>query len=97
MDNEVVQYHHRAGRRVDPPTRKKFFEFFTVTIRNANIRAAHYRAIQQLAWAERAGYQHLEDIEPITVAAYIEILQHQFLPLWSLDIFKSTSVTDLQT
>jgi hypothetical protein len=26
---------------------------------------------------ERAGYQDLEDIEPITVAAYIEILQRR--------------------
>jgi Phage integrase, N-terminal SAM-like domain len=40
--------------------------------------AAYYRAIQQfLAWAERAGYQDLEDIEPITVAAYIETLQRR--------------------
>src|SRR6202140_2120281 len=44
--------------RAGPSTRKKFFEFFTVPIRNANTRAAYYRAIQQfLAWAERAGYQ----------------------------------------
>src|SRR5271165_2074117 len=58
--------------RAGPTTRKKFFEFFTVPIRNANTRAAYYRAIQQfLAWAERAGYQDLEDIEPITVDAYI--------------------------
>jgi site-specific recombinase XerD len=64
-----------------PATRKKFFEFFTVPIRNANTRAAYYRAIQQfLAWAERAGYQDLEDIEPITVAAYIEILQRWAAP-----------------
>jgi hypothetical protein len=33
-----------------------------------------------LAWAEGAGYQDLEDIEPITVAAYIEILQRQAAP-----------------
>jgi site-specific recombinase XerD len=32
------------------------------------------------SWAERAGYQELEDIEPITVAAYIEILQRQAAP-----------------
>jgi hypothetical protein len=52
-----------------------------VPIRNANTRAAYYRAIQQfLAWAERAGYQDLEDIEPITVAAYIEILQRRAAP-----------------
>jgi len=37
--------------------------------------------IQQfLAWVERAGYQQLEDIEPITVAAYIETLQRQAAP-----------------
>src|SRR3984957_7165364 len=67
--------------RAGPTTRKKFFEFFTVPIRNANTRAAYYRAIQQfLAWAERAGYQDLEDIEPITVAAYIEILQRRAAP-----------------
>jgi site-specific recombinase XerD len=35
---------------------------------------------QFLAWAERAGYQDLEDIEPITVAAYIEILQRLAAP-----------------
>jgi site-specific recombinase XerD len=67
--------------RAGPSTRKKFFEFFTVPIRNANTRAAYYRAIQQfLAWVERAGYQDLEDIEPITVGAYIETLQRQAAP-----------------
>src|SRR6266853_2593887 len=67
--------------RAGASTRKKFFEFFTVPIRNANTRAAYYRAIQQfLNWAERAGYQDLEDIEPITVAAYIETLQRQAEP-----------------
>jgi len=67
--------------RARPEIRKKFFEFFTVPIRNANTRSAYYRAIQQfLDWVERAGYQHLEDIEPITVAAYIEILQRQAAP-----------------
>jgi hypothetical protein len=58
--------------RAGPRTRQKFFEFFTVPIRNTHTRAAYYRAIQQfLAWCERAGYEHLEDIEPITVAAYM--------------------------
>src|SRR6202008_4867083 len=48
--------------RAGPSARKKFFEFFTVPIRNANTRAAYYRAIQQfLAWCERAGYQDLEE------------------------------------
>src|SRR6201987_3721876 len=67
--------------RAGPKTRKKFFEFFTVPIRNANTRAAYYRAIDQfLAWVERAGYQDLEDIEPITLAAYIETLGRQAAP-----------------
>jgi site-specific recombinase XerD len=64
--------------RAGASTKKEFFEFFTVPIRNANTRSAYYRAIQQfLDWVERAGYQQLEDIEPITVAAYIETLQRQ--------------------
>src|ERR1700692_4896744 len=67
--------------RASPSTRQKFFEFFTVPIRNGKPTAAYYRAIQQfLAWAEHAGYQDIEDIEPITVAAYIETLQRQAAP-----------------
>ena len=67
--------------RASPSARKKFFEFFTAPIRNANTGPLITGAIQQfLAWCERAGYQDLEDIEPITVAAYIEILQRQAAP-----------------
>src|SRR6202049_1440716 len=33
-----------------------------------------------MLWCERVGYQDLEDIEPITVAAYIETLQRQATP-----------------
>jgi site-specific recombinase XerC len=65
--------------RASPSTRKNFFEFFTVPIRNANTRAAYYRAIQQfLAWAERAGYQDLEDIEPITVKQHMAAIRVLF-------------------
>src|SRR5580693_8865735 len=63
--------------RAGPSTRKKFFEFFTVPIRNAHTRAAYYRAIEQFLACERGGYRDLEDIEPITIAAYIETLQHR--------------------
>src|SRR6267378_4643542 len=67
--------------RAGPSQKVYFFEFFTVPIRNAHTRAAYYRAIQQfLSWCERAGYQDLEDIEPITVAAYIESLQRHAAP-----------------
>ena len=56
----------RAGRR--------FIEFFTATIRNRNTRTAYARAVKQFFdWCEdhRLG---LDDVEPITVAAYVEQL-----------------------
>jgi len=64
--------------RGGPETRKKFFEFFTVPIRNAHTRAAYYRAIAQfLAWCERAGYQDIEDIETLQrYAAPPTVKQH---------------------
>lgn len=67
--------------RSGPSTCKKFFESFTVPIRKAQTRGAYCQAIDQfLAWVERAGYRDLEDIEPITVAAYIESLQRRAAP-----------------
>ena len=58
---------------VGPEATKRFFEFFTVPIRNKNTRAAYYQAIGQfLDWCERGGFFNLEDVEPIHVAAYIE-------------------------
>ena len=64
----------------DPPeATKRYFEFFTVPIRNKNTRIAYYHAIGQfLDWCQRAGFRGLEDIEPITVAAYVE--QHPGSP-----------------
>jgi hypothetical protein len=65
--------------RVGPEATKLFFEFFTVPIRNRNTRMAYHHAISQfLDWCQRCGFRHLEDIEPITVAAYIE--QHSGSP-----------------
>ena len=64
---------------VGPEATKKFFEFFTVPIRNKNTRIAYYHAIGRfLDWCDQAGFQSLEDIEPITVAAYFE--QHPGSP-----------------
>ena len=64
---------------VGPEATKRFFEFFTVPIRNRNTRVAYYHAIGQfLDWCQRCGFRHLEDIDPITVAAYIE--QHSGSP-----------------
>jgi Phage integrase, N-terminal SAM-like domain len=48
-------------------------------VRNKNTRIAYYHAIGQfLDWCQRAGFRDLEDIEPITVAAYVE--QHPGSP-----------------
>jgi site-specific recombinase XerD len=64
---------------IGPEATKRYFEFFTVPIRNKNTRIAYYHAIGQfLDWCQRAGFRGLEDIEPITVAAYVE--QHPGSP-----------------
>jgi site-specific recombinase XerD len=64
---------------IGPEATKRYFEFFTVPIRNKNTRIAYYHAIGQfLDWCQRAGFRGLEDIEPITVAAYVE--QHSGSP-----------------
>jgi len=69
----------RSVAEVGPEATKRFFEFFTVPIRNKNTRIAYYHAIGRfLTWCGQAGFQSLEDIEPITVAAYIE--QHPGSP-----------------
>jgi hypothetical protein len=50
---------------------KRYFEFFTVPIRNKNTRIAYYHAIGQfLDWCQRAGFRDLEDIEPISRFVY---------------------------
>ena len=55
---------------------KRFLEFFAATIRNKNTRMAYYRAACHFfAWVERHEIGGLADIEPIYVAAYIEVLQ----------------------
>ena len=64
---------------IGPEATKRYFEFFTVPIRNKNTRIAYYHAIGRfLDWCQRAGFRGLEDIEPITVAAYVE--QHPGSP-----------------
>jgi integrase/recombinase XerD len=54
---------------------RRFVEFFTANIRNKNTRVAYARAIGDfLDWCDRRGVE-LRNIQPVTVAAYIE--QHQ--------------------
>jgi site-specific recombinase XerD len=53
---------------------RRFYEFFTVKIRNRNTREAYYRAVSDfLAWCHDRGFE-IVDIEPIVVAAYVEYL-----------------------
>jgi integrase/recombinase XerD len=53
---------------------KRYVEFFTATIRNANTRRAYGRAVYDFfLWTDELGLA-LPDIEPIHVAAYIEQL-----------------------
>ncbi len=51
---------------------RRFIEFFTANIRNANTRAAYARAVADFClWCEVRGLV-LEKLEPVMVAAYIE-------------------------
>src|SRR5439155_9349190 len=55
---------------------RRFLEFFAAQIRNKNTRMAYHRAACHFfAWVERHQIGELADIEPIHVAAYIEVLQ----------------------
>jgi len=54
----------------------RFLEFFTVNIRNKNTRAAYARAAGAfLRWCEGQGIGELRRVQPMHVAAYIELLQ----------------------
>lgn len=55
---------------------RRFLEFFAVTIRNKNTRAAYSQAIRQFFdWCELRNVRLLDRIEPVLVAAYVE--QHK--------------------
>jgi site-specific recombinase XerD len=66
-----------AGKRA----KIRFLEFFTVTIRNPNTRAAYHRAaVEFLRWCEEKGMSGLDEVEPVHVAAYIEQLGRRMSP-----------------
>lgn len=57
----------------DVDAARRFVEFFTANIRNANTRKAYTRAAVEFAgWCEQQKLTELRDIEPIHIAAYIE-------------------------
>jgi site-specific recombinase XerD len=64
--------------RPDAATAKRVLEFFTANIRNPNTRKAYAKAAGDFAaWCERRALDHLRNVQPIHVAAYIEELQQR--------------------
>jgi len=58
---------------------RRFLEFFAATIRNKNTRMAYYRAVDRFfAWCDHHDLGELVAIEPLHVAAYIEVLQRDY-------------------
>ena len=52
----------------------RFLEFFAVTIRNLNTRRAYSRAVADfLAWCDDAGVPSIVDVQPLHVAAWVEL------------------------
>jgi integrase/recombinase XerD len=60
---------------------RRFLEFFTVNIRNRNTRTAYARAGSEfLQWCEGQGIIGLALVEPVHVAAYVELLGRKMSP-----------------
>jgi integrase/recombinase XerD len=58
-----------------PEGGRRFWEFFTVNIRNPNTRRAYFRAVEGFAaWCEERGLGDLAGVTPMHVAAYVEQL-----------------------
>ena len=54
---------------------RRFWEFFTVNIRNPHTRRAYFKAIETFAaWCEGRGLHGLAAVTPMHVAGYIEQL-----------------------
>jgi site-specific recombinase XerD len=54
----------------------RFVEYFTAHIRNPHTRRAYLRnAVAFLRWCEHRGAPSLKEVKPVTVAAYVELLQ----------------------
>ena len=53
---------------------RRFLEFFTANIRNPNTRAAYSVAVQRFfSWCDKHGWTS-EQLEPMHLAAYVELL-----------------------
>ena len=60
----------------EPRASQRFWEFFTANISNRNTRRAYYKAACRFSqWCEARGLTHLESVQPIHIAAFIEELE----------------------
>ncbi len=58
-----------------PKAAKRFLEYFAAHIRNLNTRRAYVRAVLTFsAWCEAQDLTEIVDIEPVHVAAFVELL-----------------------
>ncbi len=64
-----------ALSRAVPNGGRRFWEFFTVNIRNPNTRRTYFKAVEGFAaWCDEKGLGDLAVVTPMHVAAYIEQL-----------------------
>lgn len=64
-----------------PQAERRFWEFFTVTIRNPNTRAAYAHAAREFCdFLAAGGVGELRDVQPMHVAAYVEALGRSHAP-----------------
>lgn len=60
------------------PAALRFLEFFAARIRNPNTRRAYSRAVAEfLAWCDDAGVPSIAAVQPLHVAAWIELQQQE--------------------
>ena len=58
-----------------PEGGRRFWEFFTVNIRNPHTRRAYFKAVESFAaWCAERGLEDLARVTPMHVAAYVEQL-----------------------
>ncbi|MDQ6704449.1 MAG: phage integrase N-terminal SAM-like domain-containing protein [Acidobacteriota bacterium] len=62
----------------DVGTARRVLEFFTANIRNLHTRKTYGKAAGEFAaWCEARGINHLLDVQPVHVTAYVEELQRR--------------------
>ncbi|MCB1098180.1 MAG: tyrosine-type recombinase/integrase [Verrucomicrobiae bacterium] len=70
-----VQFQPKLITQAGEAASRRYLEFFAAQIRNKNTREAYMRACSRfLDWCDQVHIPHLEDIEPVHVAAHIELL-----------------------